>query len=223
MKPSTYAILHTSSCTAKLCTTLSALYVTRASAGHTRPLNARLISRPTLRLGTTLGHQPKYNESVKSHRKPLSKQANPSCVIVAAPPKPAVSAARVTNPSATNTCQQQQHPTRTPRIDNQTNPHTHTRRQRARSEHTDPADMPAAQSAEFKKAAEDSRKLKAKPTDDELLQVNPRPRPGKQGQRAKAKRASSMADLLHHSSTPTSSRARRTRRSRRPTSPARLT
>ncbi len=31
--------------------------------------------------------------------------------------------------------------------------------------------MPAQQSAEFKKAVEDSRKLKAKPTDDELLQV----------------------------------------------------
>jgi diazepam-binding inhibitor (GABA receptor modulating acyl-CoA-binding protein) len=31
--------------------------------------------------------------------------------------------------------------------------------------------MPAQQSAEFKKAAEDSRKLKAKPTDDDLLQV----------------------------------------------------
>jgi len=33
--------------------------------------------------------------------------------------------------------------------------------------------MPAAQSAEFKKAVEDSRKLKAKPTNDELLQVRP--------------------------------------------------
>jgi diazepam-binding inhibitor (GABA receptor modulating acyl-CoA-binding protein) len=31
--------------------------------------------------------------------------------------------------------------------------------------------MPAQQSAEFKKAAEESRNLKAKPTDDELLQV----------------------------------------------------
>jgi hypothetical protein len=31
--------------------------------------------------------------------------------------------------------------------------------------------MPAQQSAEFKKAAEESRKLKAKPTDDDLLQV----------------------------------------------------
>ena len=31
--------------------------------------------------------------------------------------------------------------------------------------------MPAPQSAEFKKATEDSRKLKSKPTDDELLQV----------------------------------------------------
>jgi len=29
-----------------------------------------------------------------------------------------------------------------------------------------------AQTAEFKKAVEDSRKLKAKPSDDELLQVN---------------------------------------------------
>ncbi|EMC93353.1 hypothetical protein BAUCODRAFT_94976 [Baudoinia panamericana UAMH 10762] len=31
--------------------------------------------------------------------------------------------------------------------------------------------MPAQQSAEFKKAAEDSRKLKAKPTDNELLEL----------------------------------------------------
>jgi len=31
--------------------------------------------------------------------------------------------------------------------------------------------MPVAQSAEFKKAVEDSRKLKAKPTNDELLQM----------------------------------------------------
>lgn len=31
--------------------------------------------------------------------------------------------------------------------------------------------MPAQQSAEFKKAVEDSRKLKAKPSDDELLKV----------------------------------------------------
>ncbi|KAK5167059.1 acyl-CoA-binding protein (ACBP)/diazepam binding inhibitor (DBI)/endozepine (EP) [Saxophila tyrrhenica] len=31
--------------------------------------------------------------------------------------------------------------------------------------------MPTAQSAEFKKAVEDSRKLKAKPGDDELLQL----------------------------------------------------
>ena len=31
--------------------------------------------------------------------------------------------------------------------------------------------MPTAQTAEFKKAVEDSRKLKAKPSDDELLQV----------------------------------------------------
>ncbi|GAB7345099.1 hypothetical protein MBLNU457_3499t1 [Dothideomycetes sp. NU457] len=31
--------------------------------------------------------------------------------------------------------------------------------------------MPAAQSAEFKKAVADSRKLKAKPTNDELLQL----------------------------------------------------
>jgi len=31
--------------------------------------------------------------------------------------------------------------------------------------------MPVAQSAEFKKAIADSRKLKAKPTNDELLQV----------------------------------------------------
>lgn len=31
--------------------------------------------------------------------------------------------------------------------------------------------MAIAQSAEFKKAIEDSRKLKAKPSDDELLQV----------------------------------------------------
>lgn len=31
--------------------------------------------------------------------------------------------------------------------------------------------MPTAQSADFKKAVEESRKLKAKPTDDELLQV----------------------------------------------------
>ncbi|GAM90249.1 hypothetical protein ANO11243_082910 [Dothideomycetidae sp. 11243] len=30
--------------------------------------------------------------------------------------------------------------------------------------------MPAAQSPEFKKAVEDSRKLKAKPTNDELLE-----------------------------------------------------
>jgi len=33
------------------------------------------------------------------------------------------------------------------------------------------AKMPVAQSAEFKKAIADSRKLKAKPTNDELLQV----------------------------------------------------
>lgn len=33
--------------------------------------------------------------------------------------------------------------------------------------------MAVAQSAEFKKAVEDSRKLKAKPSDDELLQVCP--------------------------------------------------
>jgi acyl-CoA-binding protein len=32
--------------------------------------------------------------------------------------------------------------------------------------------MPAQQTAEFKKAVEDSRKLKAKPSDDELLQVS---------------------------------------------------
>jgi diazepam-binding inhibitor (GABA receptor modulator, acyl-CoA-binding protein) len=32
--------------------------------------------------------------------------------------------------------------------------------------------MPAQQSAEFKKATEDSRKLKAKPTDNELLEVS---------------------------------------------------
>lgn len=31
--------------------------------------------------------------------------------------------------------------------------------------------MPAAQSPEFKKAVEDSRKLKAKPTNDELLEL----------------------------------------------------
>ncbi|KAF2149969.1 acyl-CoA-binding protein [Myriangium duriaei CBS 260.36] len=31
--------------------------------------------------------------------------------------------------------------------------------------------MPAAQSPEFKKAVEDSRKLKAKPTDNELLEL----------------------------------------------------
>ena len=31
--------------------------------------------------------------------------------------------------------------------------------------------MPAAQTAAFKKAVQDSRKLKAKPSDDELLQV----------------------------------------------------
>ncbi|KAF2484896.1 acyl-CoA-binding protein [Neohortaea acidophila] len=31
--------------------------------------------------------------------------------------------------------------------------------------------MPAQQSAEFKKAVEESRKLKAKPSDDELLQL----------------------------------------------------
>jgi hypothetical protein len=31
--------------------------------------------------------------------------------------------------------------------------------------------MPAAQSPEFKKAVEESRKLKAKPTDNELLEV----------------------------------------------------
>jgi len=32
--------------------------------------------------------------------------------------------------------------------------------------------MPATQTAAFKKAVEDSRKLKAKPSDDELLQVS---------------------------------------------------
>lgn len=31
--------------------------------------------------------------------------------------------------------------------------------------------MPAQQTAEFKKAVEDSRKLKAKPSDNELLEV----------------------------------------------------
>ena len=31
--------------------------------------------------------------------------------------------------------------------------------------------MPAEQSAEFKKAVEDSRKLKSKPTDNEMLDV----------------------------------------------------
>lgn len=34
--------------------------------------------------------------------------------------------------------------------------------------------MPAQQSAEFKKATQDSRKLKQKPTDNELLEVSPR-------------------------------------------------
>lgn len=34
------------------------------------------------------------------------------------------------------------------------------------------SNMPTAQSAEFKKAVEESRKLKAKPGDDELLQVH---------------------------------------------------
>ncbi len=32
---------------------------------------------------------------------------------------------------------------------------------------------PATQSAEFKKAIEDSRKLKAKPSNDQLLEVGP--------------------------------------------------
>jgi len=40
-----------------------------------------------------------------------------------------------------------------------------------------------AQTAEFKKAVEDSRKLKAKPSDDELLQVRRRQRNMKEPRR----------------------------------------
>lgn len=43
--------------------------------------------------------------------------------------------------------------------------------------------MPAEQSAEFKKAVEESRKLKAKPSDDELLQVRRKHRIGSRGHR----------------------------------------
>jgi len=54
---------------------------------------------------------------------------------------------------------------------NDLDPNSRENRTYTETQKTHNIKMPTAQSAEFKKAAEDSRKLKAKPTDDELLQV----------------------------------------------------
>ncbi len=70
------------------------------------------------------------------------------------------------------------------------------------------ATMPTTQSAEFKKAIEDSRKLQAKPSDDELLQVAHQDPPEHfQPQHW-------LTNTCRRSSTPSSSKAPRTRRSR---------